>query len=75
MWDIVVNGCELPKILIEVAYQPKVKSPSTKEETKRYHIASKVKWIIINSHAPNEYERISNCTINKEVWQPWRLLI
>ena len=56
IWDIIENGYEIPKILIEGAYQPKVKSLWTKEERKRYLQNSKAKWIIINSFTPNEYE-------------------
>ena len=68
MWDIVENGYELPKILVDGIVQLKVKSLWTKEERKKHLLASKVKWIITNSLTPNEYERISNCTIVKEVW-------
>ena len=49
-------------------FQPKVKSFWTKEERKKHLFSSKIKWIIINSLTPNEYEYISNCIIVKEVW-------
>ena len=68
MWDIVESGYELPKILIDGIVQPKVKSLKIEEERKKYLLASKVKWIITNSFTPNKYERISNFSIAKEVW-------
>ena len=67
MWDIVENGYELFKILIDGLFKPMVKSLWTEEERKKHFLASKVKWIIINSLIPNEYERISNYIIAKKV--------
>ena len=68
MWDIVEIGYELPKILVDRISHPQVKSLWIEEERKKLLLASKVKWIITNSFTPNEYERISNCTTTKEVW-------
>ena len=66
MWDIVESNYELPKVLVDGIVQFKVKSFWI-EERKKYLLASKVKWIITNSLTSNEYERISNCTIAKEL--------
>ena len=49
MWDIVENGYELPKTLVDRIVQPKVKSLWTKEERKKHLLTSKVKWC----HMPN----------------------
>ena len=43
MWDIVENGYELPKILIDDVTQLKVKSFWIEEERKKHLLAFKVK--------------------------------
>ena len=68
IWDVVDNGYELLKILIDGIFQPKVKSFWIEKERKKHLLASKVKWIITNSLTFNEYERILNYTTIKEVW-------
>ena len=68
MCDIIENGYEVPKILINGIYQPKVKSFWIEEKRKKHLLTYKSKWIIINSLTLNEYKRISNCIIAKKVW-------
>ena len=67
MWDMVENIFEISNILIEGAYQSKVKSLWIEERKKRYLLTFKVKWIIINSLTLTKHENISNCTTTKEV--------
>ena len=43
MWEFVKNRHELPEILIDDVYQPKVKSLLTKEERKKHLLAFKFK--------------------------------
>ena len=43
MWDIIEIGYKLLKILIDVVYQPKVKSLWIEKEKKKYLLTSKVK--------------------------------
>ena len=68
MWDLIKNGYQPPMTIINNIPQPKPISLWTNEEKSKYLIALKVKWIITNSFTPSKYERISNDTIAKEVW-------
>ena len=68
MWDIIKSGYKFLKILIDGVYQPKMKSLWIEEEWKRHLLAFTIKWIITNSLTLNEYERISNFTTIKKVW-------
>ena len=67
MWDIAKARYEVPKIMINGIFYPKVKFLWTKQEKERHFLTFKVKWIITNPFTLNEYECSSNYTIVKEV--------
>ena len=68
LWDLVENGYNPPSRIENGITISKLRSSWTDEEKMRHLLASKAKWIISNSLGPNEYERVSNCSTAKEMW-------
>ena len=68
MWELVENGYNPPSRIENGISIFKPRSEWTDDEKKKHLLASKVKWIISNSLWPSEYERVSNCSTAKEIW-------
>ena len=68
LWDIIENGYNPPSAIENGITILKPRSSWSEDEKNRHLLASKAKWIISNSLGPNEYERVSNCSTAKEMW-------
>ena len=66
--NIVENRYNSPSRVEDGIIVLKLRSSWTKDEKKRHLLALKAKCVISNSLRPNEYERVSNCSIVKEMW-------
>ena len=68
MWDLVEYGYDLPKHVLDKVLLPKSRSLWNKDKRKKHLLTFKVRWIIFNFLSSNEYERVFNSTIIKEMW-------
>jgi len=68
VWDAIVNGPYVPKLLIDNVYVDNPWCDWTSEESKKAQCDSVTKNIITSSLNLDEFFKVSQCTSAKEMW-------
>ncbi|GAV73237.1 LOW QUALITY PROTEIN: zf-CCHC domain-containing protein/DUF4219 domain-containing protein/UBN2 domain-containing protein, partial [Cephalotus follicularis] len=68
LWDIIIDGPELPHIISEGIKTLKPRSSYTDDDRKKVQLNAKAKHVIICALNSNEFNRVSSCATTKEMW-------
>jgi len=68
VWDAIVNGLYVPKLLVDNVYVDKPWCDWTGEESRKAQYDSVAKNIITSSLNLDEFFKVSQCTSAKEMW-------
>ncbi|GAV73059.1 UBN2 domain-containing protein, partial [Cephalotus follicularis] len=69
LWDIIIDGLELPHIISQEGIKTlKPRSSYTDDDRKKVQLNAKAKHVIICAFNSNEFNRVSSCATAKEMW-------
>ena len=68
IWDIIENRYNPILKIKNGMHILKLKNSQIEEEKKKHPFMFKVKWIIFNLLQSNEYERVTNYSTTKDMW-------
>ncbi|WRX12269.1 hypothetical protein QQP08_004756 [Theobroma cacao] len=76
MWDVITDGPFMPSTVNVVTNElmPKSRSEWTEAETKKVQVNFKAINTLHYALTPTEFNKVSNCTTAKQVWEKLRII-
>ncbi|GAV73049.1 zf-CCHC domain-containing protein/UBN2 domain-containing protein [Cephalotus follicularis] len=68
LWHIIVNGPRMPTRTIEGVVSPKPENEYNDNDFRMLQLNSKAKHVLFCAVGPNEFNRISSCDSEKQMW-------